>query len=57
VAYGASANQRSWWNLDSARRLGYNPSDNAEEWASEVEAVSVDPTESGEGLQGGKYAE
>jgi uronate dehydrogenase len=57
VAYGASANQRSWWNLDSARRLGYNPSDDAEEWASEVEAVSVDPTESGEGLQGGKYAE
>jgi uronate dehydrogenase len=57
VAYGASANQRSWWNLDSAKRLGYKPSDDAEEWASEVEAVSVDPTESGEGLQGGKYAE
>ena len=57
VAYGASANQRSWWNLDSAKRLGYHPSDDAEEWVSEVEAVSVDPTESGEGPQGGKYAE
>jgi uronate dehydrogenase len=57
LAYGASANQRSWWDLDSAKRLGYSPSDDAEEWASQVEAVSVDPTESGEGPQGGKYAE
>jgi uronate dehydrogenase len=58
VAYGASANQRGWWDLGSAKQLGYNPSDNAERWASEIEASpSADPTESGEGPQGGAYAQ
>ena len=35
VVYGASANQRGWWDLDSAERLGYRPADDAEQWASE----------------------
>lgn len=55
VAYGASANQRAWWDLSSAQRLGYRPADDAERWAPEI-AASADPTESGKGPQGGGYA-
>jgi len=56
VAYGASANQRGWWDLSSAKRLGYQPADDAERWVSEIESGNADPTESGEGPQGGGYA-
>jgi uronate dehydrogenase len=56
VVYGASANKRGWWDLAPAERLGYRPIDNAEEWASEIEGEVVDPTESGDGPQGGGYA-
>jgi len=56
VAYGASANERGWWDLSSAERLGYRPADNAERWASEIEAAAIaDAMESGEGPQGGSY--
>jgi uronate dehydrogenase len=55
VAYGASANQRAWWDLSSAQRLGYRPADDAERWAPEI-AASADPAESGKGPQGGGYA-
>ncbi len=55
VVYGASANRRGWWDLGSAERLGYQPADNAERWASEIEAT-VDPIEAGDGPQGGGYA-
>jgi len=38
VVYGVSANTRSWWNIgDAAARLGYEPQDNAERFASEVD--------------------
>ena len=38
VAYGASANTRSWWNARAAyTRLGYEPQDDAERFADEVE--------------------
>lgn len=56
VAYGASANRRGWWDLDSAKRLGYQPADDAERWASEIDITAADPTESGNGPQGGSYA-
>jgi uronate dehydrogenase len=36
VVYGASANTRCWWDLESARALGYEPVDNAEDFASSV---------------------
>ena len=55
VAYGASANQRGWWDLESAKRLGYSPADDAEVWASDVK--DEDPAESGTGPQGGSYAQ
>jgi uronate dehydrogenase len=55
VVYGASANQRSWWDPGPTDRLGYRPMDDAEEWASKLDA-DADPTESGGGPQGGSYA-
>jgi uronate dehydrogenase len=55
VVYGASANQRSWWDPGPIDRLGYQPMDNAEEWAAKLDA-DADPTESGDGPQGGSYA-
>jgi uronate dehydrogenase len=36
VVYGASANDRGWWDLGPARALGYEPRDNAEDYAAEV---------------------
>ncbi len=37
TVYGASANSRSWWDLEeSAERLGYVPHDDAEQWAERV---------------------
>ena len=39
VIYGISGNTRSWWDLSSARQLGYEPLDDAERWAAEIEAI------------------
>jgi uronate dehydrogenase len=55
VVYGASANQRGWWDPGPIDRLGYRPMDDAEEWAQKIDA-DADPTESGDGPQGGSYA-
>jgi uronate dehydrogenase len=55
VVYGASANQRSWWDPGPIDRLGYRPMDDVEEWAAKIDA-DADPTESGDGPQGGSYA-
>ncbi|MFF7020379.1 NAD(P)-dependent oxidoreductase [Streptomyces klenkii] len=33
VAYGSSANTRAWWDLSSARALGYEPRDDSEAYA------------------------
>jgi len=55
VVYGASANQRGWWDLGSAERLGYQPVDNAERWAAEINDAVGDPIESAHGPQGGAY--
>jgi uronate dehydrogenase len=42
TVYGASANTRSWWDLDEARRrLGYEPRDDAERYAAEIEEPEV----------------
>ena len=46
VVYGISANTRGWWDLSPARRLGYEPFDDAERWAAEIEAVT--PTDADE---------
>lgn len=39
IVYGASRNTRGWWDLEPARRLGYEPLDDAEVYADEVERI------------------
>nr|WP_269810158.1 NAD(P)-dependent oxidoreductase [Kineosporia rhizophila] len=36
IAYGISANTRAWWDLGSARALGYMPQDDAEAFADSI---------------------
>lgn len=36
--YGVSGNTRSYWRNDQSARLGYRPTQNAEDWAAEVMA-------------------
>lgn len=36
ILYGVSRNKRGWWGLREARRLGYEPIDDAENYASEI---------------------
>ncbi|MFD7920243.1 NAD-dependent epimerase/dehydratase family protein [Streptomyces sp. NPDC059740] len=38
VVYGSSANTRLWWDLGSARALGYDPQDDSEQYAAELVA-------------------
>jgi uronate dehydrogenase len=37
TVYAASANSGSWWDLEPARRLGYEPKDDAERFAAEID--------------------
>ncbi|WP_408649067.1 NAD-dependent epimerase/dehydratase family protein [Streptomyces poriticola] len=45
VVYGSSANTRLWWDLSSARALGYEPQDDSEEYAARLvaEQGELDP--------------
>jgi uronate dehydrogenase len=45
VLYGISANTRAWWDLEPGRRLGYEPQDDAEEFASRIEPRPQDEAE------------
>jgi uronate dehydrogenase len=45
VLYGISANTRAWWDLQPGRALGYDPQDDAEEFADSVPAGSADEVE------------
>jgi uronate dehydrogenase len=57
VVHGISANTRRWWDLSSARRLGYEPQDDAERWAGEIEAVPPTDTDDLDGRHvGGDFA-
>jgi uronate dehydrogenase len=57
VVYGISANTRGWWDLGPARALGYEPHDNAEDFADEVFAVSepLDSEDPDYALVGGRW--
>ena len=46
VLYGISANRRAWWDLEPGRTLGYQPLDDAEEFADRVRPRSEDDIES-----------
>lgn len=43
VVYGSSANTRLWWDLSSARALGYEPQDDSEPYAAELIAEQGEP--------------
>ncbi|MFC8665636.1 NAD-dependent epimerase/dehydratase family protein [Streptomyces sp. NPDC057199] len=45
VAYGSSANTRLWWDLTTARGLGYEPQDDSEQYAEKLiaEQGELDP--------------
>jgi uronate dehydrogenase len=48
IVYGVSANRRSWWSPEPGLRIGYEPQDDAEAFAAELEG---DPG----ALQGGDF--
>ena len=54
VLYGISANTRAWWDLEPGRALGYDPRDDAEEFADRIGARAED--ESDAAHVGGAYA-
>ncbi|MFF1406056.1 NAD-dependent epimerase/dehydratase family protein [Streptomyces sp. NPDC058294] len=43
VVYGSSANTRLWWDLGSARALGYEPRDDSEPYAAKLIAEQGEP--------------
>lgn len=45
VIYGVSANTRGWWDLEPGRALGYEPQDDAENWAGDIPARPEDEAE------------
>ncbi|MEW1697671.1 NAD-dependent epimerase/dehydratase family protein [Streptomyces sp. NPDC093249] len=45
VVYGSSANTRAWWDLSSARALGYAPRDDSEPYAERLVAARGLPPE------------
>ena len=45
VLYGISRNTRGWWDLEAGRALGYEPRDDAEDWADRVEPRPEDEAE------------
>ncbi len=57
VVYGISANTRGWWDLEPGRALGYDPQDDAEAFAAEVEAEPESETDRAEAAYvGGSFA-
>jgi uronate dehydrogenase len=45
VVYGISANTRAWWDLEPGRAIGYEPRDDAEQFAAQVESRPEDDAE------------
>jgi uronate dehydrogenase len=52
VVYGVSRNRRGWWDLEPGRRLGYEPQDDSEVYASEVEKIPAYEFQGGEEFTG-----
>ncbi|CAL9316818.1 NAD-dependent epimerase/dehydratase family protein [Streptomyces sp. SudanB182_2057] len=57
VVYGSSANTRLWWDLSSARALGYDPQDDSEPYAAKLiaEQGELDPENPAHGRLGGHF--
>jgi uronate dehydrogenase len=57
TVYGISRNSRAWWDLSAARALGYEPADDAEDWAAEIERTPPTDEDALDGrFVGGDYA-
>ena len=54
VLYGVSANTRGWWDLAPGRALGYDPQDDAEDFAGQVTADDAKDATEGAHV-GGSY--
>lgn len=57
VVYGSSANTRLWWDLTSARALGYTPEDDSEPFAARLiaEQGELDPANPAHDRLGGHF--
>ncbi|MGW5865594.1 NAD-dependent epimerase/dehydratase family protein [Streptomyces sp. NPDC055239] len=57
VVYGSSANTRLWWDLSSARALGYAPQDDSEQYAEKLvaEQGELDPANPDHANLGGHF--
>jgi uronate dehydrogenase len=57
VVYGSSANTRLWWDLTTARALGYEPQDDSEQYARKViaEHGELDPDNPDDAHLGGHF--
>ncbi|MDJ1133102.1 NAD-dependent epimerase/dehydratase family protein [Streptomyces iconiensis] len=57
VVYGSSANTRLWWDLSSARALGYEPQDDSEPYAAELidKYGELDPADPDQAHLGGHF--
>lgn len=56
VVYGISANTRAWWDLEAGRALGYEPQDDAEQFAATIEEQPPAPGDEVEAAYvGGPY--
>ncbi|MGW5327822.1 NAD-dependent epimerase/dehydratase family protein [Streptomyces sp. NPDC004014] len=57
VVHGSSANTRLWWDLTSARALGYDPQDDSEPWAQKLiaEQGELDPANPAHSRLGGHF--
>ncbi|MDE1181943.1 NAD(P)-dependent oxidoreductase [Paraburkholderia sp.] len=53
--WGVSANTRSWWDNSGAERLGYQPTQDAEAWATEILAGPNPLDALGQRFQGGSF--
>ncbi len=54
VLYGISNNTRAWWDLEPGRALGFEPLDDAEDWADRIPARDEDDVEAA--AVGGPFA-
>ncbi|MGP4090823.1 NAD-dependent epimerase/dehydratase family protein [Streptomyces sp. KR55] len=57
VVYGSSANTRLWWDLSTARALGYEPQDDSEPYAEKLiaEQGELDPANPAHACLGGHF--
>jgi uronate dehydrogenase len=57
VVYGSSANTRLWWDLSTARSLGYEPQDDSEQYAEKLvaEQGELDPDNPDHAYLGGHF--